>query len=241
MNTTKKGAKLTRLDSRGCLRIEIGTVKERTSLAYPTCERDALIMLLLKRKSIRVLWVKIGLDAKPVEFEHDTTRLVLTNLKHPFVEASMMTYFKVQMMPRVATLIIYCARICHNATLLRPVVVSILQEAMSGCPPSVTDMISRLLLKDAAYGAAAYIYYELLLQDRDLCVRLAASRSLYFHIEDATFSQQEFAYLLPVCWKLSFKLIEDVQEFDSKVQVLNTISVLISYVGDIISYALQLV
>lgn len=45
--------------------------------------------------------------------------------------------------------------------LLGPVVVSILQEAMNGCPPPVTDITSGLLLKDAAYGAAAYIYYEL--------------------------------------------------------------------------------
>ncbi|KAL7590187.1 hypothetical protein Lser_V15G39371 [Lactuca serriola] len=193
---------------------------------------------------------------------------------------------------------LYIVLFHNHSQLLGPVVVSILQEAMSGCPPSVTDMTSGLLLKDAAYGAAAYIYYELsnylsfkdwfdnalsleltndhpnmriihrkvalilgqwvseikddtkrpvycalirLLQDRDLCVRLAASRSLYFHIEDSAFSQQEFSDLLPVCWKLSFKLIEDVQEFDSKVQVLNTISVLIAYVGDIIPYALELV
>ncbi|KVI11424.1 hypothetical protein Ccrd_010162 [Cynara cardunculus var. scolymus] len=228
---------------------------------------------------------------------------------------------------------LYIVLFHNHSQLLGPVVVSILQEAMNGCPPSVTDITSGLLLKDAAYGAAAYIYYELsnylsfkdwfnnalsleltndhpnmriihrkvalilgqwvseikddtkrpvycalirLLQDRDLCVRvwcslyssqyltfcsfsifyhkkiplcslislifqLAASRSLYFHIEDAAFSQQEFSDLLPVCWKLSFKLVEDVQEFDSKVQVLNTISVLIAYVGDIIPYANELV
>lgn len=39
--------------------------------------------------------------------------------------------------------------------------VSILQEAMNGCPTSVTEITSGLLLKDAAYGAAAYVYYEL--------------------------------------------------------------------------------
>ncbi|XP_076958447.1 uncharacterized protein LOC143634179 isoform X1 [Bidens hawaiensis] len=193
---------------------------------------------------------------------------------------------------------LYIVLFHNHSQLLGPVVVSILQEAMNGCPPSVTDITSGMLLKDAAYGAAAYIYYELsnylsfkdwfnnalsleltndhpnmriirrkvalilgqwvseikddtkrpvycalitLLQDRDLCVRLAASRSLYFHIEDASFSQQEFSDLLPVCWKLSFKLVEDVQEFDSKVQVINTISVLIAYVGDIIPYANELV
>lgn len=45
--------------------------------------------------------------------------------------------------------------------LLGPVVVSILQEAMSGCPASVTEITPGLLLKDAAYGAAAHVYYEL--------------------------------------------------------------------------------
>ena len=39
--------------------------------------------------------------------------------------------------------------------------VSILQEAMNGCPTSVTEITPGLLLKDAAYGAAAYVYYEL--------------------------------------------------------------------------------
>ena len=51
----------------------------------------------------------------------------------------------------------------------------------------------------------------------DLLFQLAASRSLYFHIEDANFSEQDFSDLLPVCWDSCFKLVEDVQEFDSKV------------------------
>jgi hypothetical protein len=33
-------------------------------------------------------------------------------------------------------------------------VVSLLQEAMKGCPTSVTEITPVLLLKDAAYGAA---------------------------------------------------------------------------------------
>jgi len=45
--------------------------------------------------------------------------------------------------------------------LLGPVVVSILQEDMSGCPSAVNEIIPALLLKDVVYGAAAYIYYEL--------------------------------------------------------------------------------
>ncbi|TYH77601.1 hypothetical protein ES332_D04G165200v1 [Gossypium tomentosum] len=49
----------------------------------------------------------------------------------------------------------------NHSQLLAPIVVSILQEAMNGCPTSVTEITPGLLLKDAAYGAAAYVYYEL--------------------------------------------------------------------------------
>ncbi|XP_043815485.1 importin-11 isoform X2 [Manihot esculenta] len=186
----------------------------------------------------------------------------------------------------------------NYSQLLGPVVVSILQEAMNGCPSSVTEVTPGLLLKDAAYGAAAYVYYELsnylsfkdwfngalslelsndhpnmriihrkvalilgqwvseikddikrpvycglirLLQDRDLSVRLAACRSLCSHIEDANFSEKDFGNLLPVCWDSCFKLIEEVQEFDSKVQVLNLISVLIAHISKVIPFANKLV
>lgn len=47
--------------------------------------------------------------------------------------------------------------------------------------------------------------------------QLAACRSLCFLIEDANFHEQDFIEFLPTCWELCFKLIEDVQEFDSKV------------------------
>ncbi|KAK3006384.1 hypothetical protein RJ639_016598 [Escallonia herrerae] len=193
---------------------------------------------------------------------------------------------------------LYIVLFQNHSQLLGPVVVSILQEAMKGCPSSVTDITPGLLLKDAAYAAAAYVYYELsnylsfkdwfngalsleltnghpnmriihrkvalilgqwvseikddtkrsvycalirLLQDNDLCVRLAASRSLVFHIEDATFSEKDFSDLIPVCWDLCFKLVEEVQEFDSKVQVLNLISALIAHVTEVIPYANKLV
>ncbi|KAL6574582.1 hypothetical protein OROMI_011867 [Orobanche minor] len=186
----------------------------------------------------------------------------------------------------------------NYSQLLGPVVVSILQEAMNGCPSSVSEISPELLLKDAAYGAAAYVYYELsnylsfkdwfngalsieltnnhpnmriihrkvafilgqwvseikddtrrpvycalinLLQEKDLCVRLAASRSLYFHIEDANFSEKDFSDLLPICWESCFKLVEEVQELDSKVQVLNTISGLVAHITEVIPYANKLV
>nr|GLL24351.1 importin-11 isoform X2 [Ipomoea trifida] len=186
----------------------------------------------------------------------------------------------------------------NHSQLLGPVVLAILQEAMNGCPFSVNEIAPALLLKDAAYGAAAYVYYELsnllsfkdwfngalsieltndhpnmriihrkvalilgqwvseikddtrravycslikLLQDGDLCVRLAACRSLYFHIEDANFNEPEFSDLLPICWDLCFKLIDEVQEFDSKVQVLNTISALVAHITEVIPFANKLV
>nr|GMC81797.1 importin-11 isoform X1 [Ipomoea batatas] len=186
----------------------------------------------------------------------------------------------------------------NHSQLLGPIVLAILQEAMNGCPFSVNEIAPALLLKDAAYGAAAYVYYELsnllsfkdwfngalsieltndhpnmriihrkvalilgqwvseikddtrravycslikLLQDGDLCVRLAACRSLYFHIEDANFNEPEFSDLLPICWDLCFKLIDEVQEFDSKVQVLNTISALVAHITEVIPFANKLV
>lgn len=43
---------------------------------------------------------------------------------------------------------------------------------MNSCPASVTEITPGLLLKDAAYGAAAYVYYELsnYLSFKDWCV-----------------------------------------------------------------------
>ncbi|KAL1549120.1 importin-11-like isoform X1 [Salvia divinorum] len=216
----------------------------------------------------------------PESFYHEQDSILWSERLRPCAEALYIVLFE------------------NNSQLLGPVVVSILQEAMNGCPSSVAEMNPQLLLKDAAYGAAAYVYYELsnylsfkdwfngalsfeltnvnpnmriihrkvalilgqwvseikddtrrpvycalikLLQEGDLCVRLAASRSLYFHIEDANFSEQDFSDLLPVCWDSCFKLVEDVQEFDSKVQVLNTISSLIGCITEVIPYANKLV
>ncbi|KAH7677914.1 Importin-beta N-terminal domain-containing protein [Dioscorea alata] len=87
------------------------------------------------------------------------------------------------------------------------------------------------------------VYHSLirLLQDNDIAVRLAACRSLCYLVQDSNFSEQDFFELLPTCWGLCFKLVENAQEFDSKVQVLNLISVLIEHVGDkIIPFASQL-
>lgn len=216
----------------------------------------------------------------PEAFHHEQDMVQWTEKLRPCAEALYIVLFE------------------NHSQLLGPVVVSILQEAMNGCSTSVTEITPGLLLKDAAYGAAAYVYYELsnylsfkdwfngalsldlsndhpnmhiihrkvaiilgqwvseikddtkravycalikLLMDKDLSVRLAACRSLCSHIEDANFSERDFTDLLPICWDSCFKLVEEVQEFDSKVQVLNLISILIGHVSEVIPYANKLV
>ncbi|CAN6200368.1 unnamed protein product [Urochloa humidicola] len=87
------------------------------------------------------------------------------------------------------------------------------------------------------------IYHALvgLLQDNDIAIRLAACFSLCYLFQESSFSELDLFECLPTCWTMSFKLIEDVQEFDSKVQVLNFISVLLEHAGDkIIPFASQL-
>ncbi|XP_020235695.1 importin-11 isoform X3 [Cajanus cajan] len=216
----------------------------------------------------------------PESFHHEQDMVQWTEKLRPCAEALYIVLFET------------------NSQLLGPVVVSLLQESMNNCPTSVTEITPALLLKDAVYGATAYVYYELsnylsfkdwfngalslelsnehpnlriihrkvavilgqwvseikddtkrpvycslirLLQGKDLAVRLAACRSLCLHIEDANFSEREFVDLLPVCWDSCFKLFEEVQEFDSKVQVLNLISILIGHVSEVIPFANKLV
>ncbi|XP_038702472.1 importin-11-like isoform X3 [Tripterygium wilfordii] len=216
----------------------------------------------------------------PESFHHEQDMVQWTEKLRPCAEA------------------LYIVLLENNVQLLGPIVVSILQEAMNGCPTSVTEITPGLLLKDAAYGAAGYVYYELsnylsfkdwfngalsfelsndhpnlrfihrkvamilgqwvsevkddtnrqvycalirLLQNKDLSVRLAACRSLCSHIEDAKFSEQDSSDLLPTTWDSCFKLVEEVEEFDSKVQVLNLISVLIERVSEVIPFANKLV
>ncbi|GMH26512.1 hypothetical protein Nepgr_028355 [Nepenthes gracilis] len=215
-------------------------------------------------------------NQNPEAFHHEQDMIQWTEKLRPCAEALYITLFQ------------------NHSQLLGPVVVSILQEAMNGCPTSVTEITPGLLLKDAAYGAAAYVYYELsnhlsftdwfnaalsleltndhpnmhiihrkvalilgqwvseikddtkpkvyyaavrLLEDRDIAVRLAACRTLCSLIEDSNFSENDFIDLLPRCWDLCFKLVDEVQEFDSKVQVLNLISVLIGHIGQVTPYA----
>ncbi|XP_028549715.1 importin-11 isoform X2 [Dendrobium catenatum] len=88
------------------------------------------------------------------------------------------------------------------------------------------------------------VYHALikLLQDNDIAVRLAACRSLCYLVQDSNSSEQEFFDLLSTCWTFCFKLVEEVQELDSKVQVLNLISLLTEHLGEKITpFAGQLV
>ncbi|KAL0675923.1 hypothetical protein Bca4012_003904 [Brassica carinata] len=216
----------------------------------------------------------------PESFHHEQDMIQWSEKLRPCAEALYMVLFE------------------NYNQLLGPIVVSILQEAMNNCPPSVTEITPALLLKDAAYAATAYVYYELsnylnfrdwfngalslelsndhpnrriihrkvamilghwVSEDNDLavkvvssyhifvaflllsCIKLAASRSLCLHVEDANFSEQYFIDLLPICWESCFKMVEEVQEFDSKVQVLNLISVLLGHVSEVTPYAQKLV
>uniref|UniRef100_A0A0E0EGH6 Importin N-terminal domain-containing protein n=1 Tax=Oryza meridionalis TaxID=40149 RepID=A0A0E0EGH6_9ORYZ len=87
------------------------------------------------------------------------------------------------------------------------------------------------------------VYHALvgLLQDNDIAVRLAACSSLCYLFQESSFSELDLFECLPTCWTMCFKLTEDVQEFDSKVQVLNFISVLLEHAGDkVIPFASQL-
>ncbi|KAL5198245.1 hypothetical protein ABZP36_001757 [Zizania latifolia] len=87
------------------------------------------------------------------------------------------------------------------------------------------------------------VYHALvgLLQDPDIAVRLAACSSLCYLFQESSFSELDLFECLPTCWTMCFKLTEDAQEFDSKVQVLNFISVLLEHVGDkVIPFASQL-
>lgn len=221
-----------------------------------------------------------GWHQNPELFHHEQDMVQWTEKLRPCAEALYIVFFE------------------NHSELLGPLVVSILQEAMNGCPTSIIEITPGLLLKEAAYGAAVYVHYELsnylnfkdwfsgalsveltndqpnmriihrkvalilgqwvseikddtkrsvycalirLLQDKDLAVRLAACRSMFLHIDDANFSEREFGDLLPICWDLCFKLFEDVQEFDSKVQVMNSISVLIGRFSNITPFANKLV
>ncbi|CAN6439546.1 unnamed protein product [Victoria cruziana] len=92
-------------------------------------------------------------------------------------------------------------------------------------------------------GLRKPVWYALmnLLQGNDLAVKLAAVRALYSLIEDDNFYELDPSDCFPIGWNLCFKLFEDVQMFESKVAVLNLISLIIERLGDrVIPFANEL-
>ncbi|KAL9230690.1 hypothetical protein vseg_006007 [Gypsophila vaccaria] len=256
------------------------TIAGNLASLFPNDRVVLLCNVLIRRYFVLSASDLDGWTQNPEGFHHEQDMVQWTEKLRPCAEA------------------LYIVLFHQYSHLLGPVVVSILHEAMTSCPTSVTEITPGLLLKDAAYGATAYVYYELsnylsftdwfngalsleltndhpnmriihrkvalilgqwvseikddtkrpvycagikLLQDRDLSVRLAACRTLCLLIEDSNFSEKDFIDLLPICWDLCFKLVEEVLEFDSKVQVLNLISVLLGHIGQVIPYAEKLV
>ncbi|MCL7037381.1 hypothetical protein MKW94_000954 [Papaver nudicaule] len=257
-----------------------GAVLEVLSSLLPSDRVILLCNVLIRRYFVLTATDLDDWYQNPESFHHEQDMIQWTEKLRPCAEALYIVLFE------------------NHSQLLGPVVVSILQEAMNGCSASETSITPGMLLKDAAYGAAGHVYYELsnylnfkdwfngalsleltadhpnmriirrkvalilgqwvseikddtkrpvycalirLLQDKDLAVRLAACRSLNFLIEDSNFSERDFTDLLPTCWGLCFNLVEEVQEFDSKVQVLNLICVLIAHVNGINPFANRLV
>ncbi|KAF3786559.1 Importin-11 [Nymphaea thermarum] len=95
-------------------------------------------------------------------------------------------------------------------------------------------------IKDGLRKPVSYALMNLL-QGGDLAVKLAAVRALYCLIEDDNFYELDPSDYFPICWKLCFKLFEDVQIFESKVAVLNLISLIIERLGDrVIPFANEL-
>lgn len=107
----------------------------------------------------------------PESFYHEQDSVLWSEKLRPCAEALYIVLFENNgqvCLPHslcYSTILTYCLNprmnLLFDLQLLGPVVVSILQEAMSGCPSAVNEITPALLLKDAAYGAAAYIYYEL--------------------------------------------------------------------------------
>ncbi|XP_022767783.1 importin-11-like isoform X3 [Durio zibethinus] len=167
----------------------------------------------------------------PEAFHHEQDMVQWTEKLRPCAEALYIVLFE------------------NHSQLLAPIVVSILQEAMNGCPTSVTEITPGLLLKDAAYGAAAYVYYELsnYLSFRDW-FNGALSLELSNDHPNMRIIHRKVALILGQ-WVSEIKndtkravycaLIRLLQDKDLsvRVQVLNLISVLLGHVNEVIPYA----
>eukprot|EP00250_Pteridium_aquilinum_P001245 c11455_g1_i1 orf=570-3623(-) len=71
-----------------------------------------------------------------------------------------------------------------------------------------------------------------LLGDGDLAVQLAACRSLSHLIDDVHFYEKDFVAFVPMCLERLFQFMSRAQEFDSKLQVFNLVSLIIDRLGE---------
>ncbi|KAF2306412.1 hypothetical protein GH714_017776 [Hevea brasiliensis] len=197
-------------------------------------------LILLCNVLIRRYFVLTASDLEewyqyPESFHHEQDVIQWTEKLRPCAEALYIVLFE------------------NYSQLLGPVVVSILQEAMNGCPSSVTEITPGLLLKDAAYGAAAYVYYELsnYLSFKDW-FNGALSLELSNDHPNMRIIHRKVALILgqwvseikddikrPVYCGL-IRLLQD-RDLSVRVQVLNLISVLIGHVSKVIPFANKLV
>ncbi|KAH7441944.1 hypothetical protein KP509_03G063300 [Ceratopteris richardii] len=71
-----------------------------------------------------------------------------------------------------------------------------------------------------------------LLADGDLAVQLAACRSLFGLIDDLHFYEKDFVMFVPTCLECLFQFMSRAQEFDSKLQVLNLVCLIIERLSE---------
>jgi hypothetical protein len=251
-------------------------------------QADAILMSLLDNRRLVLLCevlVRRYFLLKPVDLEEWVQDSELFHHEQDLVQA------KDKLRPCAEAL--YLALFESHRELLAPVVVSILEQASDGCPPSApgTDIriTPALLLKEASYNAVGAAYYDLhdyidfkswwegalvhemsnlhpngrilrrkvawlvgkwvnkikgelrkpvytalmrLLADGDLAVQLAVCFSLQNLIDDVHFYEEEFVEYVPTCLGLLIQFMQNAQEFDSKLQIFNLVSLIIDRLGE---------
>lgn len=78
------------------------------------------------------------------------------------------------------------------------------------------------------------IYASLLtlLRDNDLAVKLAACKSLCVLIEDVHLNHEHYVEFVPTFLEICFQSVQVLQEFDTKIQILYLLSVMIDQLGE---------
>lgn len=88
----------------------------------------------------------------------------------------------------------------------------------------------------------AYVALLTLLRDNDLAVKLAACKSLCILIEDVPLNHEHYVEFVPTLLELCFQSVQVLQEFDSKIQILYLLSVMIDQLGEkILPFAQHLI